>query len=149
MESIPFKVENGQIVFNETSLAFFVKKYEGKSGDCVIRKSRRTSRQNRALYLYFQLIADALNNGGLTVKKVLAKKTIEIDWNTELVKELLWRPVQMILYNIKSTKNLSKQKEIDTIFEHLTRHLGEKFGIEHIPFPHFETEEEFIKSTLN
>ena len=149
MESIPFKVENGQIIFNKISLAFFAKKYEGKSGDCVVRKSRRTSRQNRALYKYFDLIADALNNGGLTVKKVLAKKTIEIDWNAELVKELLWRPIQMILYNIKSTKNLSKQKEIDTIFEHLTRHLGEKFGIEHIPFPHSETEEEFIKSTLN
>ena len=39
------------------------------------------------------MIANALNDAGLDMKKVL-KPEIDIPWNTATVKEYLWRPVQ-------------------------------------------------------
>ena len=106
---------------------------------------RRTDRQNRALHLYFRMIADELNAGGLNVQLVLKQK-MDIDWTPELVKEALWRPAQKVIVQKASTRLLKKAEEIDKIYEHLNRHLGEKFGI-YVPFPHFDREEEYIKAT--
>ncbi len=70
-----------------------------------------------------------------------------MDWNDVLVKEVLWKTIQRWVTEKTSTKDLKKAGEIDLIYETLNRHLGEKFGV-HVPFPHYETEEEYIKSTL-
>lgn len=96
----------------------------------------RTGQQNRALHLYYKLLAQELNDAGHSVQMVVKKK-MDLDWNPRLVKELLWRPAQLALLGKQSTTELSKQEEIDTVFEHLNRHLGEKFGI-HVPFPNEE-----------
>jgi hypothetical protein len=50
------------------------------------------------------------------------------------VKELLWRPAQKAILRKKSTTELFKIEDIDKVWEHLNRHLGEKFGL-HVPFP--------------
>jgi hypothetical protein len=84
------------------------------------------------LHLYFTHLADALNEAGYNVQLVLKEK-VEIDWTPELVKEVLWRTTQKVLLGKISTKELSKQEDIDRI----TRHLGEKFGI-HVEFPSHE-----------
>lgn len=106
----------------------------------------RTLRQNRALHLWLRKVAKELNEGGYTVKLVMAQK-MDIDWTGELAKELLWRPAQKVILGKESTAKLSKSQEIDMIFDHLNRHLGEKFGV-HVGWPHYETEEEYVKSTL-
>lgn len=93
----------------------------------------RTDQQNRALHLWFQLVADELNNAGYTVQLVLQQK-MDLDWDKNSVKELLWRSAQKALLKKRSTTELSKQEDIDRVFEHLNRHLGEKFEI-HVPFP--------------
>lgn len=93
----------------------------------------RTDQQNRALHLYFQLLADEFNNAGYTVQLILSKK-MDLDWTKDSVKELLWRPAQRAILGKKSTTELSKQEDIDKVYEHLNRHLSEKFFI-HIPFP--------------
>jgi hypothetical protein len=94
---------------------------------------RRTSQQNNALHLWFSWVARELNEAGYSVKVVLSKK-LEVDWNTELVKEILWRTAQRSITSKKSTTELNKMEEIDLIYNHLNRHLGEKFGI-YVPFP--------------
>lgn len=93
----------------------------------------RTLIQNRALHLWFEMLSKALNESGYTVQLVLKEK-MDLDWNKAMVKELLWRPAMKALVKKDSTTKLNKLQEIDLIWEHLNRHLGEKFGI-HVPFP--------------
>ena len=98
---------------------------------------QRTLKQNSALHLYFTLLAEALNDAGFDAKKTL-KPEIEIPWSPEMIKELIWRPVQEIYLRKKSTTQLDKQKDIDIIYEIVNRHIGERTGI-HVPFPNIES----------
>jgi hypothetical protein len=96
------------------------------------------------LHKYFELLSESLNGGGFTVQLVLAQK-MDLDWSPNSVKELLWRPAQQAILNKRSTTRLSKLEEIDTVYEHLNRHLSEKFWL-HVPFPHNEELEGMIKA---
>lgn len=92
------------------------------------------------------MLAEELNDGGFSVKLVLAEK-MDLDWDSRLVKELLWRPAQKAITGKKSTTKLNKAEEITKIYDHLTRHLGEKFGV-FVEFPHFE-DGEYEKHTAS
>lgn len=94
---------------------------------------QRTPSQNNALHLYFMWLATELNLAGYSVQMVLKQK-MELDWTPEMCKDLLWRPAQQAILKKKSTTELNKQQDIDIVWEHLNRHLGEKFGI-FVPFP--------------
>ena len=93
---------------------------------------KRTDKQNRSLHLLFKLLAEELNENGLDMRKTL-KPGVEIPWSGDSVKEFLWRPIQEAQLNKKSTTELTT-KEIDAVFDTITRHIGEKFGI-YVPFP--------------
>ena len=94
---------------------------------------QRTEKQNNSLHLYFMWLATELNLAGYTVQMVLKQK-MDLDFTPEMVKELLWRPAQQAILKKKSTIELSKLQDIEIVYEHLNRHLGEKFGI-HVKFP--------------
>ena len=96
---------------------------------------KRTARQNRALHLYFTLLAETLNDAGLDMRAVL-KADIDIPWTTSSIKEFIWRPIQELQVGKKSTTELSKW-EVSQVWETINRHIGEKFGI-HEPFPSIE-----------
>ena len=97
------------------------------------KKEQRTVLQNRALHLYFQLIADALNNAGL--EKAVVLKGLEVPWTKEGVKDDLWRTIQKALVNKISTTELLTN-DIDPIFDTLNRHLAQ-FGV-HEDWPSIE-----------
>lgn len=97
-------------------------------------EKQRTSQQNKALHVYFQLVADILNDAGLDMRAVL-KPEVEIPWSRNTVKDFLWRPIQEIQLRKKSTTELTT-KEIDLIFDTMNRHLA-KHGI-HQAFPSIE-----------
>lgn len=59
---------------------------------------------------------------------------MDLDWDKESVKDLLWRPAQKALLKKSSTTELNKLQDIDKVWEHLNRYLGVNFGI-HVPFP--------------
>lgn len=101
-------------------------------------EKKRTLTQNKALHLYFRLLAEELNKAGLDMKKVL-NPGVEIPWNEKSVKEFLWRPIQDASVQKESTTQI-ETKEIDKVYDILNRHIGEKFGV-HVPFP---SEEELI-----
>lgn len=96
---------------------------------------QRTPQQNRALHLYFTLVADRLNAAGLDMRAVL-KPDVEIPWSSDTVKEFLWRPVQKLSVGKDSTTVLTT-REIDRVYDVLNRFLAEKHGI-HEPFPSLE-----------
>lgn len=96
----------------------------------------RTIKQNSAIHLLFQMIADELNEAGLDMKKTL-KPEIDIPWNGTTVKDYLWRPLMKAQLGIDSTTEMNT-KDIDKVFATLHRHLAEKFGIT-LEFPSIET----------
>jgi len=89
----------------------------------------------KGLRIYFDLVAEALNDAGKDMRIVLAPKAIMLWWDSNTVKEFLWRPVQKAQLNKRSTTELST-KEIDIIFETINRHLSKH--IPNIPFPNIE-----------
>jgi len=93
----------------------------------------RTETQNSALHLYFSHLSDELNNAGYTVQLVLKEK-MDLDFTPSSVKELLWRPAQQAILGKKSTTELSKFEDIDLVYDHLNRHISEKFKI-HVAWP--------------
>ncbi len=95
---------------------------------------QRTLKQNRALHLYFTMVADTLNEAGLDMRAVLNPE-VEIPWSGNTVKDFMWRPIQTIQLQKKSTTELTT-KDIDKIYDTMNRHLA-KHGV-HIPFPSIE-----------
>ena len=73
---------------------------------------------------------------------MVVKEKMDLDWNGELVKELLWRPVQKRILGKVSTTELQKIEDIDKVYDHINRYLGEKFEI-HVPFPQDEEWQRF------
>jgi hypothetical protein len=100
------------------------------------KEKKRTPQQNRAMHLAFKLLADRLNDAGFDMKKTL-KPEIAIPWTEESIKEHLWRPVQIALFNKQSTAELTT-KEIDPIYETLIKFLAQKHLIDGVPFPSIE-----------
>ena len=97
---------------------------------------RRTLRQNAAMHLMFNMLADELNTHGFDMKRTL-KADIDIPWTGDTVKSFLWKPVQKAQLSKESTTQLTT-KEIDAVYDTLNRYLGEKLGI-HVDFPSIES----------
>ena len=96
---------------------------------------QRTSEQSRALYLFCQQLADALNDAGLDQRKVL-KPSYQIPWTKQAIHDHVWIPLQEAMYGTNSTMFLHKTGQIDTIHKTIMRMLGEKWGLPYIDFPH-------------
>ena len=95
-------------------------------------KDKRTSQQNRALHLYFTLLADALNDGGFDMRETI-RQDVDIPWTADTIKNNLWRPIQKAYFKKQSTTGL-KKKEIDKVYDVLNKTIGERTGV-HIDFP--------------
>lgn len=94
---------------------------------------QRTDQQNKALHTYFRLVAKALNDAGLTVQETLEHQ-MDIEWNEQRVKELIWRQAQKKILAKHSTTELTKTGDIDEVYETINRWLG-TMGVESVPFP--------------
>lgn len=131
---------------NQREWLDFAEKNDDKNVSISIEKEKgiRTLKQNDSLHLYYELLATALNDAGLDMKKVL-KPHVNISWNKENIKTYLWKPLQKAITGKESTKELDKVSEITEIYEHLNRHLSEKFGVS-VPFPKKEEDEFDIQS---
>ena len=95
-------------------------------------KPVRTAQQNKALWLFFEMLAEALNDAGLDQRTVL-KPGIDIPWNKDSVHDQLWIPIQKALTGTDSTTELSTVDPSD-VYEVLNRHLASKLGV-HVDFP--------------
>jgi hypothetical protein len=97
----------------------------------------RTLTQNKAIHKYFELLSEGLNDAGLDMKKVL-KPSVDIDWTPDMIKTHLWKPIQDVMFEKKSTTELTT-KQVSQVYETLNRHLAQKFGIA-VGFPSNEPE---------
>ena len=71
----------------------------------------RTIQQNKALWKYFDALAQEFSDHGLDMKKVL-KPEIDIPWNKDTICEFLWKPIMKIQTGKESTTELTT-KEIE------------------------------------
>ena len=92
----------------------------------------RTDQQNRAMHKYFSMLADALNDAGLDIQHTLAKP-LELPWSESLVKDLIWRQVQIACTDKQSTTELNRT-EVSDIYQIIDRHLAQTHGIS-VAFP--------------
>lgn len=95
-----------------------------------------TRPQQKALHLAFTKLADTLNDAGLTVEQTL-RQDFSINWTGELIKELIWRPIQKAMYDIESTTQIDT-KQINSIYDEITINIAEKLGVEVDLFPSWE-----------
>lgn len=92
---------------------------------------QRTNLQNASLHLYCEQVAQVLNDYGLTFEQFF-KRGFQVPWTMEIVKENIWRPVQIAVTNKQSTTE-PLTNEYQAIYEPINLKLSE-FGI-HVPWP--------------
>ena len=95
-----------------------------------LTSANRTAHQNRALHNYYQRLSKALNEGGYTFEQVIDKP--QIPWTPEIVKNNLWRKIQVSMTGKNSTRDLSTA-EVGEIYEAMNSWLGSNLGI-HVAF---------------
>ena len=101
------------------------------------KKSTRTLKQNRAMYLYFTMIADQLNEIGLEFTfQGLKGEPINTRYNSTLIKETLWKPIQMALFEKESTTEINTS-EMNEIIDVITKFFAER-GVT-LLFPSIDT----------
>lgn len=84
------------------------------------KRAKRTLQQNRALHLFFKHIALNLNAMGITFNySGLKGSEMEMPYTEYLVKETIWKPIQMTLFEIESTRDL-ETFHINSILDVLT-----------------------------
>jgi hypothetical protein len=79
------------------------------------------------MHRYYELLSKALNDAGYTVARVF-RKPINMSWTPGLVKDLLWRKVQIDLFNKVSTTELERP-ECAEVFDELNNIMIENYSI--------------------
>ncbi len=92
-----------------------------------------TSSQRNSAWLYMTLKVQQLNEAGLEMRKVL-KPTYAIPWTKESFHDHIWVKLQKAMYGTDSMRAL-KKLQVSKIHEVIERELGEKHGLDYIPFP--------------
>lgn len=107
---------------------------EGAKHSAIIEaKKEASARQQRALHKWFDMLADTLNDAGWDMKKTL-KQEIDIPWTKTMVKEHIWRPLQEVMLQKRSTTDLNSD-DIEIIYKTIVRALASKTGCDIPPFP--------------
>lgn len=88
-----------------------------------------TEKQLASIHVYFRALANEFNDHGLSVKAVLNKAPfIDANWNEEMVKQLLAKPLMAVIAPGKRTMRLNTI-ETQNLYETLNRYSAENFGI--------------------
>lgn len=97
----------------------------------------RTVRQNSSLHLYFTFISEELNYLAIQYQYTgISGNTFELRYTPELVKNFIWRPIQISMFNIESTTKLNTQ-QMNDIIDVITNFFADK-GIV-LEFPSLES----------
>jgi hypothetical protein len=100
------------------------------------KKALRTKKQNDSLHLWFDLLSKTFVENAIDMKILLSKYQMDVPVTPEMVKEYLWRRVQVSMYGKKSTTELTTD-EVSKIYDVINRFLADNFKI-HVPFPSAE-----------
>jgi len=120
--------------------------YKAKSNELLFKRCNvelkqvritRSSRQSRALHLYFTFISDELNELGMEFNYTgLKGSTISTRYTPEIVKNFFWRPLQITLFDIESTTKIDT-KQINEIIDIVTKFFSDRGVI--VDFPSIDS----------
>lgn len=96
------------------------------------REEKRTSKGNRALHLFFDQMAEQLNNIGMDCTIEIQGMVFISTYTGIIFKEQIWRPIMKALYGIDSTTEIT-HRQIDGVLEVLAASFAHT-GIE-VHFP--------------
>ena len=91
-----------------------------------------TQKQRGALELFFTILADQFNELGETFKWEFGGLSFNLKFTRFVVRDMLWKPIQKVLFDIDTTKDLDTKK-IDMVIDVLADHFGSQ-GYE-VEFP--------------
>jgi hypothetical protein len=69
---------------------------------------------------------------------VFEKEEVEIEWTMQLVKDIIWRKIQLVVFKDKESTTQLKRDEVSRVYEAIDYYLSSRFGIESIDFPSWE-----------
>lgn len=100
---------------------------------CKEKIQVRTTNQNSSLHLFFQMIADQLNELGQEFCYTgISGKELSTPYTMNIIKEMFWKPIQLTLFDTESTTKLTT-KQIDTIVDVFSKFFADKGVV--IEFP--------------
>lgn len=131
---------NKWFVFNESDLARFIEdiRYtpipkKGLLFQWGRIKNVRSLKQNNALHLYFEMLANSLNEADLLIRMDFLGKSIEVPWCKETVKEHIWGKAMVAATGKTSTTELERH-EVSEIYDILNAHFSTHHGL-YVAFP--------------
>ncbi len=78
--------------------------------------NNRSQQQNKALHVYYTLISAELNDKNMEYQYTgITGNIFELRYTPDLVKNFVWRPIQIALFDIKSTTKINTQQINDII----------------------------------
>lgn len=126
---------NTKDIVEATDAKMYLRKLieQGKKIEIKGLSNKRSSLQNRALHKFFVMISEILNEQGQEFNYV-GLKGLELStrYTPEIVKNFFWRPIQISLFDIESTKKINTQ-QLNDIADVIIKYFGEK-GI-YLDFP--------------
>lgn len=95
----------------------------------------------KSMHVYFGLLAQELNDAGFDFKRFLevSEYQAKVDFDKEIVKNWLWRPVQIAMTGKISTTEITAYEAIK-IYEILGKRVAELTGAS-VPWPRKEIED--------
>lgn len=96
----------------------------------------RTEKQQAAIEVYCRELAKALNESGYDMRNFPWKEGATVPWTQASVKDRLWRPIQEVMLDKKSTTKLDRA-QVNQVYEVLARNMAERCGVS-VEFPHRE-----------
>jgi len=110
---------------------------KGKKLELKEVKRNRSTQQNSALHVYFSIISVELNDLGLEYQYTgISGNTFELMYTPDLVKEYIWRPIQVALFKIKSTTKINTN-QINEIIDVITKFFADREIV--IEFPSIDS----------
>ncbi len=108
----------------------------GKTIELKAFSDNRSSKQNRALHKLFTIMSEQLNEMGLEFNyDGVTGKKLSTRYTPDVVKNYFWRPIQMALFDIESTKHINTV-QINEIVDVISKFFGERGVV--IEFPSVE-----------
>ena len=108
----------------------------GRTIELKALSDSRSSKQNRALHKLFTIMSEQLNEMGLEFQYCGVKGSmLSTRYTPEVVKNYFWRPIQMALFDIESTKHINTI-QINEVVDVISKFFGERGVI--IEFPSVE-----------
>lgn len=93
-----------------------------------------TRQQQKSLFKWLGLIADALNEEGITLNEFLMP-AIQVPTTKENLHKTFLKQLIKNLHNQDSTTEIKKNKEIDQLIDIITLHCANNFQLSVPPFP--------------